>query len=151
MRCSLVYIFCFVAVIIALEIFIISKIISYSSLQWNHYNQSRFCEFRDQAFFSSLPKVVSLNECSHHCSQSFECTHYSWSNKNICLLKQGNISKSSAVFIIDRSSWCGLTMQKPHKTSHINRVLCNINFFASLSLSKYMPCGQKPKFKNYLI
>ncbi|CAF2408204.1 unnamed protein product [Rotaria sp. Silwood2] len=77
------------------------------TVQWNGANCTRSCDFygNDLSHIEISPKV-----CGLRCTQTQECTHYTWSytNGGTCWLKNGNVSKDDAIPTNNPSMVCGI-------------------------------------------
>lgn len=69
---------------------------------------ARGCTFSNSIVIANLTDFYSNYGCMLRCEEFKNCSHYEYfSNNNICILKNGNETKSEAV-ITSKNNYCGI-------------------------------------------
>ncbi|CAF4239970.1 unnamed protein product [Rotaria sp. Silwood2] len=80
-----------------------------STVRWNGRNWAMSCDFHG----NDLSHVeISAELCGGKCSETQQCTHYTWttSNGGTCWMKKANVSKADAFLTNDLAMVCGVVM-----------------------------------------
>ncbi|CAF1100871.1 unnamed protein product [Brachionus calyciflorus] len=77
-----------------------------NGIEWND-NWAFGCDFQGNELSSV---VIPADKCSSQCSQTPECTHFTWTtwNGGTCWMKKGSVSKNNAFETWDKSMICGV-------------------------------------------